>query len=61
MERAATPEIAATLTQNDPLPRNGDQIARLAHTANIIFRNSCQSISFPPRRLPLSLPRFASG
>ena len=42
--------IAATLTQNDPLPRNGDQIARLAHAANIIFRNSCQSISFPPRR-----------
>ena len=59
MERTATPEIAATLTQNDPLPCNGDQIARLAHAANIIFRNSCQSISFPSHRLPLALHRLA--
>ena len=59
MERTATPEIAATLTQNDPLPCNGDQIARLAHAANIIFRNSRQSISFPSRRLLLALHQFA--
>ena len=59
MERAATPEIAATLTQNDPLPRNGDQIARLAHAANIIIWNSRQSISFPSHRLPLALHRLA--
>ena len=40
--------------RNDPLPRNGDQIARLAHAANIIFRNSCQNVPFPSRRLPFN-------
>ncbi len=54
MERAATPEIAATLTQNDPLPametRSLASRTRRISSSGIPAKN----VPFPSRRLPFN-------